>query len=208
MTIETFSFTVHTGDKPQTITNKDLEPYVEMLGLNRVALGRYSWLFVMDLLLFEQVNGVDPHAVLDEVRALEGLRPSPGTKPPTQFKHDPLKGFWHKHFFSAHFVAHNIVNELAGNKLNRLVEEVLDPNKSPIITRDMINELAHRVTVEPFENRDRDGRLTGEWIVFAKHEEKNYYLTLCTHKVGDQAIYDRIKTVCFPQFPFLQGEGA
>ncbi|MBP7766639.1 MAG: hypothetical protein KA113_15740 [Syntrophaceae bacterium] len=206
MPIEKHVFTVHLGDKLQSISDKELRAYAEKIGLHGIAESRYSWQFVIDLLLFHQVNGVDPYEILDEIRSLEGLRPSTGTKAPTQFTREPLIGFWHKHFFSARFVAHNIINELAGDKLSRLVEDVLDPNKSPIITKEMINELAHRVTVESLENRGRGGKLTGEWIVFAKHEEKNYYLTLCTHKVGDQALYERINKICFPQFPFLQRE--
>lgn len=203
MPIETYSFTVHVGNKPQVITNKELEEYAKMVGLQAIASERYSWLFAIDLLLFERVNGIDPHMIVDEIKTLEGVRPGGGTKLATQFERKPLKGLWHKHFFSAHFVAYNIVNEIAGKKLKCLVDEIFDSNKSLVVTREMSNVLAHRACVGPLENRDGDGRLTGEWIVFAKHDGNNYYLCLSTHKTGDQQIYDRIKSVCYPQFPFL-----
>ena len=48
--------------------------------------------------------------------------------------------------------------------------------KSSVITQDMIDELSHRVTHEAVESRDKDGKITGEWLIFAKHDGKNYYL--------------------------------
>jgi hypothetical protein len=203
------NFNVHIGDKPEVITQDQLRAYADAIGLSNVAPGRYSWLFVLNVYLYEQINGVDPGMILQETRNLEsGVHPGRGTKPATQFQKEPLKGLWHQHFFSAHFVVQNIVNELAGGRLRALVEEVLEPKKSPVITREMINELSHRATQEQLEKRDDDGRLTGEWIVFAKHDGQNYYLCLSTHTSGDQAIYDQIKSVCFLQFPFLDHKSA
>ena len=100
-------------------------------------------------------------------------------------------------------MAHNIVNHLGGGRLERLVDEIFDPNDSPVVTEKMINELAHRASVESFEQRASDGKLTGEWIVFAKHEGKNYYLCLATHRTSDQSIHNKIKAVCWREFPFL-----
>lgn len=85
-----------------------------------------------------------------------------------------------------------------------MIAEVLDPNKSPVITEEMVKELAHRVTFEPIEERIREGRLTGEWIVFAKHEGLNYYLSLSTHKTDDETLIRNIREICLPQFPFLE----
>jgi hypothetical protein len=79
----------------------------------------------------------------------------------------------------------------------------MDPSKSPVITKEMITELAHRVTHEPVEDRANNKKLTGEWIVFAKEAGQNYYLCLNTHNAGDQQIVDRIKSNCLREFPFL-----
>ncbi len=188
----------------KTFTEKELADYASEIGLDRAAPNRYSWLFVMQLLLHSEVSGIDPSLIVEEIKALEGGYSRVGTKPASEFTKEPLKGLWHKHFFSAHFVAHNIVNQLAGGRLAALVEEVLDPAKSPVITAEMINELSHRATSEAFEKRATEGKLTGEWIVFAKHGGTNYYLSLSTHTAGDQVIYDQISSVCFAQFPFLK----
>jgi hypothetical protein len=207
MTLSKVTFRLQTHNGIRLITEKELGAYANGIGLPDVAKDRYSWLFVMDLLLFQEGNGVDPHMIVHEIQALEGLGPKHGTKAPAQFTRHPLKGLWHKHFFSAHFLARNIRNELVGGRFEQIFAEVCDPNKSPVLTEGMIKELAHRITIGEFDNRNKDGRLTGEWIVFARHEEKNYYLCLSTHNAGDQTIYDRIRDVCFPQFPFLVENG-
>lgn len=67
----------------------------------------------------------------------------------------------------------------------------------------MVNELSHRVVVESYEKRAMEQKLTGEWIVFAKHEEKNYYLCLATHDLGDQQIFENVRAGRWRQFPFV-----
>jgi hypothetical protein len=88
--------------------------------------------------------------------------------------------------------------------LERLVNEVMDPAKSQVITQEMIDELPHRTVHEPIEQRDAQKRLTGEWIAFARHNGKNFYLCCNTHNAGDQFIYDRIMAHCARDFPQLQ----
>jgi hypothetical protein len=79
----------------------------------------------------------------------------------------------------------------------------MDPAISNVITQEMIDELAHRVTYEPVENRRKQDKITGEWLIFAKHDGTNYYLCLNTHGAGDQFIHDRIITHCVRDFPKL-----
>lgn len=53
-----------------------------------------------------------------------------------------------------------------------------------------------------YERRATDGRLTGEWIVYAKHAGQNYYL--CTGKHGaDEIIRKKIETNCVSELPFI-----
>jgi hypothetical protein len=58
----------------------------------------------------------------------------------------------------------------------------------PVITQKMITELAHRVTYEPFETGEAAKKLTGEWIIYLRHEAKNYYLCCSTHDAGAEFI--------------------
>lgn len=199
-------FNVHFGESRQTITSDQLDELAVSYGLNRIAQGRYSSLFVLNLLLLERVDGIPHHFVVDEIKALEGLAPATGTKPAAEFSRAPLRGLWHKHFFVSMMssTGHNIANHLAGDRLANLVAEVFDPHKSPVITEEMINELAHRVTVESLESRAEQGKLTGEWMVFAKEAGRNHYLCIARHDAGDENIANHIRTTCVPQFPFLQ----
>jgi hypothetical protein len=198
-------FTIHIGDKTETVRDADLARYADKIGLNRVANDRCSSVFVMDLLLHERFLGVEAWAIVEEIKALEEGRCGVGTKPASQFQHEPLCSLhlWKKHYFSARFVAHNIKNQLGRGKLTRLVNKIFDPQNPRIITEEMITELAHAATVEQIEQREDAGELTGEWIIFAKHEGQNYYLCLATHESGDQALFNRITSTCIPQFPFL-----
>lgn len=68
----------------------------------------------------------------------------------------------------------------------------MDLKISPVVMREMVEELAHRVTHEPLETRHAVGKLTGEWIIFAMRDGKNYYLAINGHQTDDQTIYDRI----------------
>ena len=198
-----FQFRVRSEDGSAVLTEVELAAFARHYGLETAAPGRFSWLFVLQMMLFSQRYGIDPYHVVDEIKALEGGPTRIRTKPASEFKHPPLRGLWHKHFFSARFVAHNMLEQMRGARLKALATEVFDPAKSPVVTEEMLNEFSHRATIGAFEERDAQGRLTGEWIVFAKHSGLNYYLTLATHLAGDDKIAEQIRAACHPQFPFL-----
>lgn len=191
------------SDPAQGPTPEELAEYAANIGLDAIAKGRYSRWFALTVWLDDRYNGLDFSLIVHEIRGLETGAPRTGTKPAAEYKHKPLKGFWHKHYFSAQFLAKNLLNQLAGGKLEQIAADALGTHRSPTITEEMIKDLAHRVTVEQLEQRSADDKLTGEWIVYAKHNGQNYYLTLATHDTGDQEIYTQIKVACLPEFPFL-----
>jgi hypothetical protein len=45
--------------------------------------------------------------------------------------------------------------------------------------------------------------MTGDWIVFAKHQGQNFYLGLATHDDDDEALYERLRQGGEWEFPFL-----
>jgi hypothetical protein len=46
--------------------------------------------------------------------------------------------------------------------------------------------------------------LTGEWIIYAHHDGKNYYLCLGTHdKSGHKGLRQQLDDFCCLEFPFL-----
>lgn len=52
----------------------------------------------------------------------------------------------------------------------------------------ILNAMLNKATTEKINNR----KITGEWIVFCKHNDINYYLCLATHKEKDDDIYERV----------------
>lgn len=198
-------FNVHDGNSTYRVENEELVEYANFYGLDRLIPRRFSWLFVFNLMMLERKNGILPFEIIDEIKSLEGVGNPMQTKPASEFKGAHLKGLWHKHYFAANpsLLAHNISNHLAGGKLEKLVKEVFAPQRSPIATKEMISELSHRVVTGSLEDRAADNKLTGEWIIFSKHQGQNYYLCLATHESGDEVIAQNIKAACLPQFPFL-----
>jgi len=197
------TYTVLLKDKQLQISTKQLSIFSNSIDLNNSYKNRVSELFILDLFVYVTILKLNPLDVIDEIENLENGDGNTQTKPATEFKRPPLQGLWHKHFFCEHFLVQNIQNSLINFNLDALINEIMDPKKSDIITKELISEFSHRVINEPFEGRANSNNLTGEWIVFAKEGGKNYYLCLNTHKAGDQMIADRIKENCTRDFPFL-----
>ena len=68
--------------------------------------------------------------------------------------------------------------------------------------------LAHEFTVGAFEKRAGDKEMTGDWVIFAKHEGKNYYLGVSPHTEkntahDDDALYRQLENGSAAEFPFL-----
>lgn len=151
----------------------------------------------------------DRLAVLDEINYLEGMTKTSRTKPESQFKKPPLFPFWHKHFFSTqHLIKNigirwNIFN--GGNRdLEKMISDVAkkhgdDPDAWP-------NHLVQQLVISGFTDRTERG-LTGDWLIYAKHESKNYYLDIATHEEGVEehahTLFQKLKSGSQAEFPLL-----
>lgn len=182
------------------ITQEILQNISDMYELSHIIPGRYSNLFLIDLYV-AQHYGINIFAIVDEIKYLESLRGSIGTKPESQFKHEPLKKFFHKHFFSAHFIPKNIQNNWPKAKLEAVIKKIF--SKEKVITDKMIRELVCEIITPSIPERAQSKKLTGEWIIYGKHDYKNYYLGLGEHSQSDLVLFNRLKHHCEPQFPFL-----
>jgi hypothetical protein len=69
---------------------------------------------------------------------------------------------------------------------------------------DDVPAMAHDLVTGAMMRRKAAGALTGEWIVYAVHERRNYYLALWRHADGDEMLRRNIERLCVPQFPFLK----
>jgi hypothetical protein len=177
---------------------------VEAVG-GRPYAERVSTSLAVLLLALREGRG-DYFAVLDELDFLDGVKRSSKAKSPEPFRHPLLRRFWHKHYSSARHIPRNIglrwgLDRGGNQALDQALAAIArehgeDPDMWPRV-------LAHRLTVEGYEARA--GRLTGEWILYAMHEGRNYYLTLGTHKEGKdpEEPLSRLRRHCAAEWPFL-----
>jgi len=183
--------------------------FVEQIGLEAAAPGRYSFLLVLDLFGGAMSGRRNAAKVMREIRALEGVGPPSQMKPPIQNKHPPLKGLWHKHYFGEGVpaVAINVRKGLGRFGLPyaaQKIKEAREAGEERFFTPEDLIAIANDV-VHGHMDRLRVGQgLTGEWLVYAEHERQNYYLGLTTH---DPAAHDemrrKIDAMCCAEFPFL-----
>lgn len=149
----------------------------------------------------------EDHFVLGEIDYLEGIGPQLKTKREEQFRHPPLQRFWHKHYSAPRHLLKNVDirwNLTAGG--NRALLPMLhDVAEKYGEDADRWQGVAlHRLVFDGYKDRAERG-LTGDWIIFAKHAEKNYYLDLATHEEGHdpQQLYERLRQGSAWEFPFL-----
>lgn len=158
-----------------------------------LATGTYSRGFRDELALHVEHGTFNVGSILDEIAILEGIRPGPSqTKEAAPFKGRYLLGFWHKHHAQTRFLPQNARLEVNRDKT---VERVLRRHVGKEVTAETLSsELAHAVVWEKLTTRGAQGRMTGEWIVFAKTQVGHRYLTLACHDEGDEQVMDRITT--------------
>jgi hypothetical protein len=185
--------------------------FAKAIGLEDVAAGRYSAHFLTELFCHSAISGkINPFMVMDEIKYLEGCGGRTGTKEPSPFARSILSGLWHKHHreVGIRSMAMNLEHALRDYglpSLEALVRTAEASGEDRYVTEDVVDQIAHDAVIGNYERRSDANRLTGEWIVFAKHEGQNYYLCLGTHKSGDGVIRQKIESVCVAEFPFLAG---
>lgn len=149
--------------------------------------GTYALGLAIELVM-ATARGYDQWSVLDEISALERGKRST-TKPATPFKRKHLFGDWHKHHTQAGYMPHNMLNEMIRDKT---VDRELSPHIGKELTREVLGRLCHTLVIDNYLRRLKQGRLTGEWIVFSKRAGANHYLTLANHLEGDGVIARRV----------------
>ncbi len=170
-------------------------------GLDKYAPNRFSWWLVFQIWMYNERFGIEPVEIMEAIKELENQTESL-IKKETKFTRYPLKGLWHKHYFSARFLPKNLQIHHGKDGMRQIINKHLSGAKE--ITDDILNPMIAELTIKAFEARSNSGKLTGEWIVFAKYNGENYYLSLGEHDGDDELLYQRILSVCTPQFKFLK----
>jgi hypothetical protein len=154
----------------------------------------------------------DERAVVDEITHLENGTTRTKTNPAEPLS-GMLNGFWHKHFFEARFLPRNLREETEENfdifwyrDLLRAREqsELAGEENIGRLTGLIAQTLVHGAFMHRAGSLSKGARprLTGEWIVFAKENNRNVYLTLGTHDERNESIAIRIWQ-CGCEFPFV-----
>lgn len=189
----------------------ELLEFGKVIGIDRVAPERYSLLLLLQLYT-ETITArrMNPAKVIHEIRALEGLDEISQTKPPVEFKYPPLKGLWHKHYMvdGISSMARNLRLSLLKHGMPWLDDQIKkgqETGEEKYLTEEDVGMIVNDAVHGNWMRRASASELTGEWIVYARHENANYYLCLAQHSSEDNHISLRkqIDTLCCKEFPFL-----
>jgi hypothetical protein len=184
-----------------------LHGFARMIGLEAAAPDRYSILLLGQLFAGTVSNSQNPAKVVYEISALEGVGPASRTKRPTPFKLGPLRGLMHKHY---------LTDELSA--MARNIKQEIDRSGLPLLRR-MVREAQRAGELRYFKPSDAAGisqdavraylrrgdrrALTGEWLIYARRQRKNYYLCLANHHTDQAHLRTAISRMCCREFPFL-----
>lgn len=151
----------------------------------------------------------DAEFVLDAIDGLEGLRSARSIKQAEQFRHPPLHPLWHQHFSAPRHMLRNLgerwgIARGTGNRdLDRLIDRVAHEHGD---VADRWPGILSHWFAHGYVERAQQGRLTGDWIVFAQHEGANYYLDLATHEEGQPEnaarLLAKLRNAANAEFPF------
>ncbi len=156
---------------------------------NNELLSRISLLFRFHIYALLIGASVDPASVFLSVSELESGEHGSGTKRGKAFKRPPLLGLWHKHYVPPTSIAHNHHEGLKKVPVAQLIGQGLGTIAAGLNAR--------------YLKRAAAQKLTGEWITYAKHDGKNYYLSLNSHLEDEQEILDTVLQHCVADFPDL-----
>ena len=193
----------------RSVSVGELRDFARACGLSQAALERCSTVFLFQLYAGAFISNVfgDAAKILAEVKHLEGIGRAVGTRPAEQFKKHPLLGLYKKHYLVGGLASMGRNILLGAGKKKRELRRIVEKHHNPAYARlpfdVVVKHIAYDVT-NLYAKRSSAQNLTGNWIVFAQHEGKNYYLCLAEHDEGDDTIAARIKDGCFTEFPFLR----
>jgi hypothetical protein len=150
-------------------------------------------------------DAVHSEKIIHEMESLERDETQSNMKPASEYTHAVLAGYWKKHFYHPSSLAKMVMQRLGLNGKNarglrKIQSEVFAETSDPW-QRSML--FANRAVRETYDLKKSSRCMTGEWIIFKKFGDKNYYLTLAYHTESDEIIRDRIEANCREQFPFL-----
>ena len=199
-----------TGPDGSDRTDEILD-FAKLIGLDSVAPGRYSVLLMLGLFGGFKSGRQGPEKIISEILALEGSGVSTGLKAPTKFIHPPLKGLCHKHHLQDGLpsMALNLqkgLKKFGMPLMNEWIQEAKESGEERVFSEEHVGPLIADIVRGNMKRLADQQALTGEWIIYAQHEGKNYYLCLGTHDMAThEDLRKQIDAICCLEFPFLNG---
>ena len=161
---------------------------------------RFSWQFISSLIQELSNNNylvLNLHSIIDEILHLESPDIfSTNTKEATTFKSENLKKIYHKHYisdtsstlmgYSNNGVLHKYIRDEVeiSSKIIRFKHldrcDLLGYNE---VTKELINRffITQLILSKSALTKIAKKKATGEWIIYSKPDDKNYYLSLWKH---------------------------
>ncbi len=185
-----------------------LMAFADECGLQRLVPNRFSLLLLLSLFGGARSEMQDPAKIIYEIEALEG-RQSSQCKGPLPFKNGPLKGLMHQHYRRDGLASMACNLRAAMNEygmaptFKRKMREARSSGIESTVSVDDVPILAGEIVSGNLLRRMRDAKMTGEWIIYARHRHQNYYLALGRHEDDAAEIRQRIDAICCREFTFL-----
>ena len=129
------------------------------------------------------------------------------TKAAKPFRGTALQPLWHKHFSAPRHMLKNVGIHWAVDKRETTALDCLIAGIANEGSDHWVDQLCYQFVIGGYQERVEKRRLTGDWIIFAKHNGCNYYLDIATHFEGDddQTLMRKIRYGSEAEFPFLFG---
>ncbi len=152
---------------------------------NEIPSERYSLAFLFDLFYAFERGSINIQTIIHEIKYLEGKKVQSRTKEASQFKRPPLKGLWHKHYFDGSIptLALNVQNALGNYGIpyfEKKIQEAIESGKEQFVKAEDIPYIVNDIVSGNLQRRREQQKTTGEWIVYAIHENVTYYLCLAS----------------------------
>jgi hypothetical protein len=196
------------GNDTSAKVSDEFEAFLRFTRLDEIAPRRISFLLLLVAFAITKAGRINPAMIASEIEALENGKPT-GLKPPIQNRYPPLKGLWHKHYMQSGIASlalnvQNALNKYGIPSVEQKVREAEQAGETRYFSAEDVQMVANDVVHGNLARRRQAQQLTGEWIVFAKHEGQNYYLGLATHNESHENLRQQIDAICCREFPFLE----
>lgn len=196
------------------VTPEEVAHFTENdIGFYGVDVSRISQFLKIQITAFGKHG---PYCSANLTGVIQGLEGVEGHNPPKTdfFRHAPLKGLWKAHFFDPMFMVKNLFNHWEINsgkskKFDRLVQQVQQEESLHPSKVGWQGRLADAFFVDGLNARSQEPEgLTGEWIIYAKHQGQNYYLCASKHTTPnseqERQLHVFISTVLKEEFPHVK----